>query len=205
MAVGDKSPQGTYYISCSDCRRRKAPCIKHGGVSDEDLAAAITEDKKPEYHEDCWLCKKRGAPCKIHGGVDSQNWEYKSAQARAREEKKRLEKEEYKIENIPNRKIKASVPSEAAHQPTKQEPFPSNFSNPYNCSMCARKGSLCEIHTQLFNDSPKTPKIKVQPQPNLHPGDSPKSVIKTTEQSDGKFRIVQIKVSEVTITIKEPI
>lgn len=61
------------------------------------------------------------------------------------------------------------------------------FDNIYNCSLCARKGDLCELHA------------------NFHKKRTGQSSIQTAERVEGDHRIVQIKVGQVIITIKEPI
>lgn len=112
--------------------------------------------------DDCGFCRRRGEACKKHGGTDSQD----------KFRRRRGDLDGNLDKPLP--------------------PAPEPFKDPYNCSMCAQKAALCDIH-QRFHDSKK----------NNQPPDS-KTPIKTTEQQVGDHRIVQIKVGEVVITIKEP-
>lgn len=119
-----------------------------------------------EYQPDkCGFCRRRGEACVKHGGTNSQD----------------------------KLRRRRGDPDGNLDKPLPETPPP--FADPYNCSMCAQKESLCDMH-QRFHDS-KENKVNV-PQPAQTP-------IRTTEQQVGQHRIVQIKVGEVVITIKEPI
>lgn len=103
-------------------------------------------------------------------------------------------------------------------------PFPEGFSNLYGCSMCARKGSLCEMHMQLDRDNRATAQAKADIDPSIaldpvtqSPIDRPPNPPGTSQTSpktsdikgvqtvaDG-IRTVTITVGTVIISVQEPV